>query len=182
MSYQGWRFEKKSAARPESNHTWAVRVCLPDDRIIFKIWLTTTLQPFHLKRLTIPLWKDLNLLNRQSRSQWYRFSQWKSRILTKLVTGGLYNTQSHHSTKWASVCTPGGHQGALFFLLYEKWMLQIRHLWVSKKNMSWWPERGPKGRPKGSPKKFIRLLFDPPGPLKGLLPLGFSMAPWGVRT
>ena len=96
---------------------------------------------------------ELGHVNRQSRSQWYRFSQWKSRILTKLVTGGLYNTQSQHSTKWAPVCTLGGHQGALLFLLYKKWMLQIRHLWVSKKNMSWWPERGPKGRPKGCQKK-----------------------------
>ena len=37
--------------------------------------------------------------------------------------------------------------------------------------MSWWPERGPKGRPKGCQKNWVRLFFGPPGPLKGVLPL-----------
>ena len=60
-------------------------------------------------------------LNSRSRSQRYRISQWKSRILTKLGPDGLYITQSHHNTNWAPNGTPGGHQGALIFLLYENW-------------------------------------------------------------
>ena len=63
MSCQSWRFEKNSAARPESNHKRAARARLPDGKIISKVWWTTTLQPFDLQRPTIPLRKDLNLPN-----------------------------------------------------------------------------------------------------------------------
>ena len=35
-----------------------------------------------------------------------------------------------------------------------------------KKNVVWWPEGGPKGLPKGCQKNWIRLFFDPPGPIK----------------
>ena len=57
-------------------------------------------------------------LNIQSKTQWYRISQWKSRILTKLGPDGLCNTQSHHNTKWPPNNTPGGHQGALNVFLH----------------------------------------------------------------
>ena len=56
---------KNPAASPESNHMRPSWVRVPDDGIMFKVWQATTLQPFDLQRLTIPLWKDLNLLNIQ---------------------------------------------------------------------------------------------------------------------
>ena len=105
-------------------------------------------------------------LNSWSRTQWYGISQWKFRILTKLGPDGLYNTQSRHITKWPPKGTPGGHQGALYFLPYENWRVKTSHLWVSKKIVVGWPEGGPKGLPKGCQKNWIRLFFDPPGPLK----------------
>ena len=62
-SCQSWRSKKNPAARPESSQTRAARVRVLDDQIIFKVWQTTTLQPFDLQRLTVPLLKDLNLLS-----------------------------------------------------------------------------------------------------------------------
>ena len=61
-----WRFEKNSATRPTSNHTSAAQVRFPDDRIILQLWKRVTLQPVDLQRPTIPLWKELNLLNKHN--------------------------------------------------------------------------------------------------------------------
>jgi len=63
MSCQSWRFEKNSAAWPVLDHARTAWVQFLDNRSIFKVWQTTTSQSFDLKRLPIPLWKDLNLLN-----------------------------------------------------------------------------------------------------------------------
>ena len=60
-SCQSWRSEKNPATRPDSNQTRVARVRVLDDQIIFKVWQATTLQPFDLQRLTVPLLKDLNL-------------------------------------------------------------------------------------------------------------------------
>ena len=62
-SCQCWRFEKNSATRPTSNHTSAARVRFTDDRIMLQLWQLVTLQPVDLQRPTVPLWKDLDLLN-----------------------------------------------------------------------------------------------------------------------
>ena len=61
-SFQSWRSEKNPAARPTSHHTSAARIWFPDDRIILKLWQLVTLKPVDIKRPTVPLWKDLNLL------------------------------------------------------------------------------------------------------------------------
>ena len=39
----------------------AARIRFPDDRIILQLWKLVTLKPVDLQRLTVPLWKDLNL-------------------------------------------------------------------------------------------------------------------------
>ena len=123
-----------------------------------------------------------NALNSRSRSQRYRFSQWKSRILTKLGPDGLYITQSHHNTEWPPKGTPGGHQGAPNFLLYENWRVETSHLWVSKKIVVWWSEGGPKGLPKGCQKNLDRALFWSTRAHQTFFALIFSMSPRGVRT
>ena len=65
-SCQSWRFDKKFCPRPESNCTSAARVQFLDDRIILQLWQLVILQPVDLQRPRVPLWKDLNLLNKQN--------------------------------------------------------------------------------------------------------------------
>ena len=62
-SCQSWRVDKKFCPRPESKHTSAVQVRFPDERIILQLGQLVTLEPVDLQRPTLPLWKDLNLLN-----------------------------------------------------------------------------------------------------------------------
>ena len=57
---QSWRFEKNSAAGPESNHLLAACVQLPYSGIILKVWQLVTLQPVDLQRPTVPLFKYLS--------------------------------------------------------------------------------------------------------------------------
>ena len=45
---KSWRSEKNPATQPKSNQMRAARVGVIDDQIIFKLWQTTTLQPFEL--------------------------------------------------------------------------------------------------------------------------------------
>ena len=75
---QSWRSEENSTTRPESNHMRGTR--LPDNGIIFKVWRTTTLQPFDLQRLTVPLCKNLNLLNIPK----YILSIWRTSGICKI--------------------------------------------------------------------------------------------------
>ena len=51
---------------PSWNRTTRVgpRVRVLDDLIILKVWWTVTLQPFYLKRFTVPRWKDLEFVVR----------------------------------------------------------------------------------------------------------------------
>ena len=63
-SCQSWRVDKKFCPQPESNHTSAALVRFLDDRIILQLWQLVTLQSVDLQRPTVPLWKDLNLLNK----------------------------------------------------------------------------------------------------------------------
>ena len=53
--------KKNSAAQATIHHGNAAWVRVPDDGMILKVLQTTTLQPFDLQRLTVPLLKDLNL-------------------------------------------------------------------------------------------------------------------------
>ena len=65
-SCQSWRFDKIYCPRPQSNHTSVARVRFLDDRIILQLWQLVTFKPVDPETPTVPLWKDLNLLNKHS--------------------------------------------------------------------------------------------------------------------
>ena len=44
------------------HHVHAAQVRVLDNLIILKVWQTVTLQTFDLQRLTVPLWKDIELI------------------------------------------------------------------------------------------------------------------------
>ena len=114
---QNWRYEKKCRTLIQTARTWCRSGRVAKFFSNLQLWQLVTLQQVDLQIPTVPLWKDLNLLNKLifNWEDWKDFQYKLCFVKVTSFTLGLSYRRVYFF--WAPIATRGALGNSIFLLL-----------------------------------------------------------------